>query len=86
MQVSQLISAQARNNSIPVVLDGGSWRNGMESLLKFVDVAICSAVFRPPGSDADTQPTEVLDYLAASGVTYAAITRGGFLLLFCRAE
>ena len=82
MQISQLISAQARKNGIPVVLDGGSWRNGMESLLKFVDVAICSAVFRPPGSQPDSQPTEVLDYLAASGVTYSAITRGEKPILF----
>ena len=82
MEVSQLISAQARNNGIPVVLDGGSWKNGMESLLKFVDVAICSADFRPPGSDANSQPTAVLDYLAASGVTYSAITRGEKPILF----
>ncbi len=82
MQVSQLISAQAKQNGIPVVLDGGSWKNGMETLLKFVDVAICSADFRPPGTLPDSQPAEVLDYLAASGVTYAAITRGEKPILF----
>ena len=80
MGVSRLIAAQARNNAVPVVLDGGSWKQGLESLLKFVDVAICSADFRPPGIDG--QPALVLDYLAASGVTYAAITRGEKPILY----
>ena len=40
------------------------------------------ADFRPPGSPAGCQPSQILDYLAASGVTYSAITRGEKPILF----
>lgn len=38
-------AAQARR--IPVVLDGGSWKDGMADLLALVDIAICSEDFLP---------------------------------------
>jgi len=76
MPVGQSIAIEAREKGIPVVLDGGSWKKGLESLLTVVDIAICSADFRPPGCDAGSGPREVLDYLTASGVAFAAITRG----------
>jgi sugar/nucleoside kinase (ribokinase family) len=82
MPVSQFIAAQAREKAVPVVLDGGSWKKDMESLLKFVDIAICSADFRPPGSRAECQSTQILDYLAAGEVARSAITRGEKPILF----
>ncbi len=67
------VAQQARQCGIPVVLDGGSWKEGMESLLPSVDVAICSEQFASPeGGEEET----VLAYLARQGVRYRAITRG----------
>jgi sugar/nucleoside kinase (ribokinase family) len=38
----------ARERGIPVVLDSGSWKDGMELLIPHVDIAICSEDFRAP--------------------------------------
>ena len=46
---------------------------GTEQLLKFVDTAICSADFLPPGC---TGEDAVIEYLRAKGVRQLAITRG----------
>ncbi|NJM47923.1 MAG: sugar kinase [Alkalinema sp. RU_4_3] len=59
----------ARNLGIPVVLDGGSWKPGLEKLLPWIDYAICSANFHPPEG-------ETFDYLNAVGIGAIAITRG----------
>ncbi|NEB04071.1 PfkB family carbohydrate kinase [Streptomyces sp. SID13726] len=56
------------------VLDGGSWKPGTEKLLESVDVAVCSADFRPPGTST---PAEVLGLLADHGVGWSAVSRGG---------
>jgi sugar/nucleoside kinase (ribokinase family) len=67
------VAQQARQCGIPVVLDAGSWKEGMENLLSWVDVAICAEQFSSPdGGEEDT----VLTYLARQGVRYRAITRG----------
>lgn len=45
-------SRQAQERAVPVVLDGGSWKPGMERLLPYVDVAILSNDFElPAGAD-----------------------------------
>ncbi|SFE73194.1 Sugar or nucleoside kinase, ribokinase family [Flavimobilis marinus] len=41
-------AAEARRLGIPVLLDGGSWKPGLEALLAHVDVALLSADFRLP--------------------------------------
>ncbi|MEB3292405.1 MAG: PfkB family carbohydrate kinase, partial [Synechococcales bacterium] len=46
--VGQAIAARAKQQGIPVVLDGGSWKPGLEQVLPLVDYAICSANFYPP--------------------------------------
>jgi len=38
----------ARAVGVPVLLDGGSWKPGLEELLRLVDVAVLSAAFRVP--------------------------------------
>ncbi|MFD7391589.1 PfkB family carbohydrate kinase [Streptomyces sp. NPDC059852] len=53
------------------VLDGGSWKPGTEDLLPYIDVAVCSASFRPPGAAGDT-----LRFLRDQGVTWAAVSHG----------
>ncbi len=40
---------EARGRGIPVLLDGGSWKPGLEELLPWVDVAVVSADFAVPG-------------------------------------
>jgi len=56
-----------------VVLDGGSWKDGLENYLSKVDIAICSAQFNPPGCNNSEQ---VIDYLHKKGIPEVAITRG----------
>lgn len=73
MAVGQAIIQQAKVNRIPIVLDGGSWKPGLEALLPQVDYAICSANFYPP---ACHDPSEVVNYLQAHGVPHIAITQG----------
>lgn len=73
MEACQAWARAARSAGIPVVLDGGSWKQGAESLLENIDTAICSADFRPPGCAGEDQ---VVAYLRACGVMNVAITRG----------
>jgi len=63
----------ARVRGIPVVLDSGSWKRGMDELLRFVDIAICSEDYRPPEC-RDVQ--DVFEFLGGRGVQRTAITRG----------
>lgn len=73
MVVSQYIAQQAKQKDIPVVIDGGSWKQGFEKVLPYVDYAICSANFQPP--NCHTQE-EVFAYLQAVGIPHIAITHG----------
>jgi sugar/nucleoside kinase (ribokinase family) len=63
----------AKMKDIPVVLDGGSWKDGTDELLKCTRIAICSDDFRPPGI---SEASEVIAYLLNQGVESVAITRG----------
>jgi sugar/nucleoside kinase (ribokinase family) len=73
MAVGCAIAQLAKNKNIPVVIDGGSWKPGFEKVLPFVDYAICSANFYPPGC---RNSEEVMAYLAALGIPHIAITQG----------
>lgn len=77
--VSLAIAQQATN--IPTVLDGGSWKPGLETLLPYINYAICSADFHPPGCH-DTQAT--LDYLKQTlpKSAHIAITQGDQPILY----
>jgi sugar/nucleoside kinase (ribokinase family) len=48
LEVSLAIAQRACVQNVPVVLDGGSWKPGLEKLLPLVDYAVCSANFLPP--------------------------------------
>jgi sugar/nucleoside kinase (ribokinase family) len=61
----------ARDHGRPCILDGGSWKDNTADILPYVDVAVCSADFRPPGAAGD-----VLAYLLGSGIRWAAVTDG----------
>jgi sugar/nucleoside kinase (ribokinase family) len=67
------------------ILDGGSWKDNTADLLPYVDVAVCSADFRPPGAPGvpgaaagvpGVPAGGVLDYLAGRGIGWAAVTDG----------
>jgi sugar/nucleoside kinase (ribokinase family) len=73
MQACQAWAAAARALGKPVVLDGGSWKDRTDELLKNVHTAICSADFLPPGCEGSEQ---VVAYLRARGVANVAITHG----------
>lgn len=68
------LATWARQMAIPVIFDGGSWKDGLERLLPLVDYAICSDNFQPPAS---TERAEVFSMLRHFGVENIAITRGG---------
>lgn len=63
------VARAARERGIPVVLDGGSWKPGLEALLADVDVAVVSADCHAPGGDG-------LDVLLRHGPAFAARSRG----------
>ncbi len=48
IDVSLAIIEVAKDNQIRVVMDGGSWKPGLEEVLPYIDYAICSANFYPP--------------------------------------
>jgi len=73
MQIGWAIAQQARHHQIPVVVDGGSWKPGFETVLSLADYAICSANFHPPKCQTDT---EVMAYLASLGIPHLVITHG----------
>ena len=73
MTTGYAIAQFAKNNNIPVVIDGGSWKPGFEKILPFVDYAICSANFYPPTCSSFE---EVIAYLAEAGIPHIAITQG----------
>jgi sugar/nucleoside kinase (ribokinase family) len=78
--ISLAIGQQAKAKGIPVVLDGGSWKSGLEVLLPFIDYAICSAHFYPPGYSSEA---EVFGYLREQSINAkVAITRGGESILY----
>jgi sugar/nucleoside kinase (ribokinase family) len=79
MGVGYAIAQSAKNNNIPVVIDGGSWKPGFEKILPFVDYALCSANFYPPGCRTTE---EVMAYLVAVGIPHIAITQGEKPILY----
>ena len=79
MQACQTWANAAKTRSKPVVLDGGSWKDGTEELLKSVQTAICSSDFVPPGC---TSRDEVISFLKSRGVANIAITDGAEAIHF----
>lgn len=75
LEVSVAVAQAAQHKNIPVVLDGGSWKPGLETVLPFVDYALCSANFLPPQC---AHQSEVMAYLRQTiQASQVAITHGG---------
>jgi len=75
------IARMANEQNIPVVLDGGSWKEGMEELLPLINIAICSSDFFPSGT---AKVEEVFDFLMNKGINKIAVTRGKNPIYFSR--
>ena len=73
MLISVEIALQAKSKNIPVVMDGGSWKEGFEKVLPYVDYAICSANFYPPQCNSQE---DVFNYLQQQDIQNIAITQG----------
>lgn len=74
---------ECRDRGIVTVLDGGSWKNNTDKLLKYIDIAICSEDFIPPGV---IHQEDVTAYLLNKGVKKAAITRGNKAIIVNEGE
>ncbi len=73
IEVSLAIAKLAKAKQIPVVIDGGSWKPGLEKVLPFVDYAVCSANFYPPQCQ---NAADVGKFLQNQGISHIAITNG----------
>ncbi len=67
------LGAIAKRQGIPVILDGGSWKDGLDQLLPYVDIAICSQNFFPPTC---IDVLSVREYLLSYGIKKIAVSRG----------
>jgi len=73
MQACQVWASAAKAVGKPVVMDGGSWKDGTDELLKSVHTVICSVDFAAPGC---TSESALVKYIQSRGVTNVAITQG----------
>ena len=73
IEVSLALVEVAKNKEIPIVIDGGSWKPGLEQVLQFADYVICSANFYPPQC---LNSQDVFDFLQTMGISYIAVTQG----------
>ena len=80
IEVSSIIAKSAKEKQIPIVIDGGSWKPGFETVLPYVDYAICSANFYPPQC-RNTQ--DVFNFLQQQNIDRIAITQGEKPILYC---
>ncbi|PFG38371.1 sugar/nucleoside kinase (ribokinase family) [Georgenia soli] len=75
------LAGAARARGTTVVLDGGSWKDGLDDLLPHVDLAVLSADFLPPWLDSDAgterRDAEVLTAVAGRGPRLVARSHGG---------
>lgn len=69
LPVAVALAREARRREVPVLLDGGSWKPGLEELLGLVDIAVVSADFHVPGRDG-------LDGVRALGPWWVARSDG----------
>lgn len=73
------LARECRKSGIVTVLDGGSWKPGMEQLLTFIDIAIFSNDF---SVENGRDPQAIFEYLKGMKIRMAAITRGEKSILY----
>lgn len=72
-EMSHLILKELKKNDITKVLDGGSWKPGMEEILPYIDIAILSNDFKPPLCETKF---DVINFLQSYNIKQIAITNG----------
>lgn len=78
------IIKKARKYKIPVVFDGGSWKEKTSQILDYCNIIICSDDFYPPDSK---DKHELLQYLAEEkNIKRVAITRGKDSILYVKSQ
>ncbi|MGB3557366.1 MAG: sugar kinase [Geitlerinemataceae cyanobacterium] len=73
MAIGREVAIEARERGIPVVLDGGSWKTGFDTVLPYINYAICSENFQPPSCQ---NREDVFAYLKSFNISSIAITQG----------
>lgn len=71
--ISKQLCREAGRRGIPVVFDGGSWKDHLDELIPFISIAICSADFKPPGCHDEK---DVASFWKERGVEQVIISRG----------
>ncbi len=74
LEQARQLAEMAHDISLPVVLDGGSWKAGLDKVLPLIDYAICSENFLPPNC---YNKMDVVHYLQDAGVGSISISCGG---------
>ncbi len=77
------VAILARKKGIPVVIDCGSWKTQYTQLLPYIDYAICSEKFLPPGCE---DYEDVFKFLQSCGINNSVITRGENSILYNRGK
>jgi sugar/nucleoside kinase (ribokinase family) len=72
-ELARAVLGEARRQGVPTLIDAGSWKPTMPDLVTMLDVVVCSADFRPPGTST---PYEIASFLADRGVRWIAVTHG----------
>lgn len=73
---------EARSLGVPVLLDGGSWKSGLDHLIPLLDAAVISTDFRAPGAPADPVEGWSVPVAVTSGdgpIRYRSSGSGGTL-------
>jgi sugar/nucleoside kinase (ribokinase family) len=83
MKLGAAIAREAQKRGIPVVVDGGSWKQNFSEVLVYSDFVICSANFYPPNC---ITTSAVVAYLQDLGVKNIAITQGQAPILWWQGD
>lgn len=73
LDLAEAVAREACERGVLVLLDGGSWKPGLERVLPFVDVAVLSADFTMPGSGVGD---DLLRAVRAAGPAVVAQSHG----------
>jgi sugar/nucleoside kinase (ribokinase family) len=72
-EMSRLILKELKKHKVSTVLDGGSWKPGIEKILPYIDIAVLSNDFRPPLCETKY---EAINCLQSYYIKQIAITNG----------
>jgi sugar/nucleoside kinase (ribokinase family) len=73
MKAALHVARLAKRKNIPVIYDGGSWKEGLQDIIQYIDYAVLSENFSLPGN---LQGEDVVSYFHHQGVNNLEITHG----------